>query len=263
MSRLNLLNRDLLNPDEEDRINNYLFRTIYHIDNDEREIYAAGYLFYQDDKSDDNESPFFLGVQTSGDLLENMAYWLELSLVLGKDGSEDIRAFGTDVGFTYEFDLPLEPSVTLGFAFGTGDDDSEDSNNNEFRQSGFQNNESSFNGAVDFSYYGEVFDPELSNLLIYTAGIGLNISDNSSIDIIYHYFMQHKRSDSFRDAGIDSDPDGSSKNIGNELDVVLGYEELWNTEFALRLGYFIPGSAFTSEAENAFSALVEFQYELR
>lgn len=258
-----MLNRDLLNPDEEDRINNYLLRTIYQVDNDDQEIYASAYLYFRDDRSDDNESPFFIGIQSSGDFLENIAYWLELSLVLGKDGSEDIRAFGADTGITYEFDLPLEPSLTFGFAFGSGDNDPGDSENNEFRQTGLHNNESSFNGAVDFAYYGEVLNPELSNLLIYTAGVGFNITDNSSVDIIYHYYSQHRRSESLREVDIEADPDGAGKSIGNEIDLVLGFEELWNTEFALRVGYFMPGKAFGSDAENAFSALVEFQYELR
>lgn len=262
-SRFNLLDRDLLNSDEEDRINNYLFRTVYEIDNDEREIIASVYLFFQDDRSEENETPFFLGISANGDLLENFAYWLELAFVLGKEGSENLRGFGFDLGLTYEVDLPLEPSFTFGFAFGSGDSDAESGDNNNFRQSGFHNNEGNFNGAVDFGYYGEVFDPELSNLLIFTVGIGINITDDSSIDFVYHYYQQHKRSDSFRDVGIDMDPDGESKSIGNEVDIVLGYEEIWNTEFALRLGYFIPGGAFPSDSANAFSVLVEFQYELR
>ncbi|MGH7884128.1 MAG: alginate export family protein, partial [Thermodesulfobacteriota bacterium] len=263
ISRLNLLERDLLNSDEEDRINNYLFRTIYQVDNGDKEHYSAAYLFFQDDRSEENESPFFIGIQSNGDLFENTAYWLELALVLGKEGSDDIRAFGFDIGFTYELDLPLEPSVTFGFAFGTGDDNPEDGESNSFRQTGFQNNEGSFNGVPDFSYYGEVFDPELSNLLIFTAGLGINITEKSSIDFVYHYYQQHKSFDSFRDVGIDAEPNGESKNIGNEVDLILGYEEIWNTELALRLGYFIPGNAFSSESANVFSALLEFQYEFR
>lgn len=263
VSRFNLLDRDLLNSDEEDQINNYLLRTVYEIDNDDKEIIASAYLFFRDDRSEDNESPFLLGVSANGDFLENIAYWFEFSFALGKEGSEDIRAFGFDLGFSYEFDLPLEPTLTFGFAFGSGDDDSEDNEANDFRQSGFHNNESSFNGAVDFKYYGEVFDPELSNLLIFTAGVGFNITDNSSVDFIYHYYQQHKRTDNFRDVGVDAEPDGESKSIGNEIDLVIGYEEILNTEFALRLGYFIPGNAFESDSANAFSVLVEFQYELR
>ncbi len=263
VSRFNLIDRDLLNSDEEDQINNYLLRSVYEVDNDEREIIASAYLYFRDDRSEDNESPFFLGISANGDLFENMAYWAEFAFVLGKEESEDIRAFGFDLGLSYEIDLPLEPTFSFGFAFGSGDDDPDDGDSNDFRQSGFHNNESSFNGAVDFSYYGEVFDPELSNLLIFTAGVGFNITDNSSFDFIYHYYQQHKSTDSFRDVGIDADPDGVSKSIGNEIDLVLGYEEIWNTELALRLGYFIPGGAFSSDSANAFSALIEFQYELR
>ena len=76
----------------------------------------------------------------------------------------------------------------------------------------------------DFLYYGELFDPELSNLLILTAGTGINMTEESSIDIVYHYYLQHKASDELRDAGIDAEPDGESKRLGSEIDLIIGYE---------------------------------------
>jgi alginate production protein len=113
----------------------------------------------------------------------------------------------------------------------------------------------------DFQYYGELLDPELSNLSIFTAGTGINLTEESSIDLVYHYYLQHKASDSLRDAGIDADPDGQSKRLGSEIDLIIGYEGTKGLELALKLGYFIPGEAFPSESENGFLTRLEIQYE--
>jgi alginate production protein len=194
-------------------------------------------------------------------LTESIGSWLELAYAGGEDGSNKVRGFGFDLGSTYEFDLSLEPSITLGYAFGTGDGDPDDDVDNSFRQTGLQNNEGSFNGVPDFQYYGELLDPELSNLSIFTAGTGINLTEESSIDLVYHYYLQHKASDSLRDAGIDADPDGQSKRLGSEIDLIIGYEGTKGLELALKLGYFIPGEAFPSESENGFLTRLEIQYE--
>jgi hypothetical protein len=37
---------------------------------------------------------------------------------------------------------------------------------------------------------GERLDPELSNLLIFTGGIGIRPTRRSSIDLVYHHYLQ-------------------------------------------------------------------------
>lgn len=157
----------------------------------------------------------------------------------------------------------LEPSITLGYAFGTGDGDPDDSVDKSFRQTGLQANEAGFNGVPDFKYYGELFDPELSNLSIFTAGAGIKPTEDSSIDLVYHYYLQDTASDSLRDVGIDADPDGRSKRLGSEIDLIAGYEGIKNNlAVALMLGYFIPGKAFRSDSENSFltKLVIEFEF---
>jgi len=262
VSRKDLADRDLLNPDEEEQINNYVVYGKYEHEDEEIERIAGAYILFRDDRLNENDSPLLIGIHADGDLTESIGYWLELAYAGGKDGSNKVRGFGFDLGSTYEFDLPLEPSVTLGYAFGTGDGDPDDDVDKSFRQTGLQNNEGSFNGVPDFKYYGELFDPELSNLSVFTVGAGINLTEESSIDLVYHYYLQHKASDNLRDAGIDADPDGQSKRLGSEIDLIMGYEGIENgLELALKLGYFIPGKAFLSESENSFLTKIEIQYE--
>ena len=224
-SRLNLTDRDLLNSDEKQRTNNYGFYGRYQNEDDDKETNFGAYVLFRDDRSKDNDNPVFLGVHGSGDLSENLSYWLDLAYVVGQQGANKIRGFGFDIGSTYQFDLPTEPSITLGYAFGTGDRNTDDGKDSTFRQSGFQNNESSFNGVTDFKYYGEVFNPELSNLSIFTTAAGINPTEQSSIDLVYHYYLQHVASDEIRDTVINAVPGGLSKELGSEIDLILGYEK--------------------------------------
>ncbi|MEQ9618921.1 MAG: alginate export family protein [Deltaproteobacteria bacterium] len=245
-----LVNRDLLNKDAGDKINNYIAHGTYAIS---EESNVAAYFIFRDNTKENGDSPIFFGIHSDGELAPDFDYWLELAYVIGKNGTKDINGVGFDIGSTYVFDVDYEPSVTLGYAFGQ----------EKFRQTGLQANESDFNGAVDFIYYGELLDPELSNMSIFTAGAGVNPTEESSLDLIYHYYLQTKASDSLRDAEIDADPEGRNKSLGSEIDFIVGYEGFEEKfALALSLGYFIPGNAFPSDSENAFltKVIVEYQF---
>lgn len=260
VSRGGLVDRDLLTKDVSDRINNYIVYSSYPID---EETNIGVYLIYRDDRSDENDSPIFLGIHSDGELTDSLEYWLELAYVTGGNGSNKNRGFGFDLGLTYIFDVNLEPSITLGYTFGSGDSDPDSGVDRNFRQTGLQGNESDFNGAVDFKYYGELFDPELSNMLIFTAGAGINPTEDSSIDLVYHYYLQTEESDNLRDSGIDAEPNGESKGLGSEFDIIFGFEGIADrVSSALILGYFIPGDAFGPEDDNAFltKLIVEYQF---
>lgn len=256
VSRLDLVDRDLLNEEPGEQINNYIVYGNYALG---EELEIATYLFVRSDQSEEQESPIFFGLHSSGEILKDFDYWLELAYVRGKDGSRKIRGIGFDVGSTYVFDLPLEPSISFGYAFGTGDDDPDDGVDKSFRQTGFQENEGEFNGVPSFKYYGELFDPELSNLSIFTSGVGIKLTEESSMDLVYHYYLQHKASESLRDVRIGADPNGRSKRLGSEIDLIVGFEEIQNVELKLSLGYFIPDKAFPTESDNSFLAKLEIQ----
>ena len=256
VSRRDLVKRNLFNGQDLERINNYLLYGTYALTKDAD---IAAYAFLRDDRSPERERPIFFGLHSSGEIIDDFDYWLELAHVRGRDGARKIRGIGFDLGASYQAGLPLRPAVTIGYAFGTGDADSKDRVDRSFRQTGLQENEDRFQGVTSFKYYGELFDPELSNLQIFTAGIGVRPTRRSSIDLVYHYYLQHKASDEIRDTSIDADPTGRSKKLGTEIDLIFGYEEIRNLELKLALGYFIPGKAFPN-ADNAFFTGVEIEW---
>jgi alginate production protein len=161
----------------------------------------------------------------------------------------------------YDFDLPLSPYVVLGYAFGSGDGDPDGNTDNAFRQTGLQGNENEVGGLTEFSYYGEAFDPELSNMSIFTAGFGARPRAGISLDLLYHYYLQDEASEELRDAGITAEPTGRSRRLGREIDFVFGYEEIEDLRITGFFGYFMPSRAFEPGADDAFFARLEVQYE--
>jgi alginate production protein len=252
VSRNGLFRKDFADADSKELINNYLLYGRYRLGD---EVVLAGYAFLRDDRSPERERPIFFGLHSSGDLSDKLEYWLELAHVRGREGSRKIRGWGLDVGLTYVFGFCLRPSVTVAYAFGSGDGDPDDRVDRHFRQTGLQENEARFSGVTRIQYYGELLDPELSNLAIFTGGIGIRPTKRSSIDLVYHYYLQGKVSTSIRGAEIDADPSGLSKRLGSEIDLVVGYEELKGIEVKWVLGYFIPGKAFPKAASSFLTTL--------
>ena len=54
------------------------------------------------------------------------------------------------------------PSLTMGFALGSGDSNGADSELRTYRQTGLEDNNDVFSGVTSFRYYGEVLAPETS-----------------------------------------------------------------------------------------------------
>jgi alginate production protein len=245
-SRDGLAPKDLSNSTQEERINNYMLLASYRLP---RDTTLEAYAILRDDQDADRRRPVFAGLRARGEPIEDLDYWLELAYAGGRDGSKQIRGWGVDLGATYEFQVGPKPALTLGFAFGSGDANPDDDTDESFRQTGLQENEGDFGGATDFRYYGEVLDPELSNLAILTAGVGIRPSDKFSVDLVYHYYLQHRATPVLRNAGLDAEPSGRSRRLGSAVDFIVGLQEIWDhLDALLAVGYFSPGSAFPGAA---------------
>ncbi len=261
VSREHLADNDLLNVDKSDKITNYLAVVRRKINEDS---YIDAYALYRDEHAFRDRTPedlLFLGIQTAGEI-EDFSYWLNAAYVTGDISGNDISGFGIDAGATYVFDHVLEPSVTLGVAFGSGDNEPDNGQDGNFRQTGLQDNSQRFNGVESFRYLGELVRPELSNMWIFTAGTGIRPSERSSIDLVYHYYRQVEADDELRHTKLKMDPNGLHKDLGHELDMVFGYREIEDINISLILGLFIPGKAFDSDASNAYFGSFEVSFAL-
>ena len=232
---------ELLRRGEEDQADYFEFRLSRDPDNGR---VVSLYALARQDREEGHEDPVFIGLQSEGELLDDLEYWLELAYAGGHGENGRIEATGLDFGAVYEFgELALQPSLILGYAYGSGDGDPVDHRDRDFRQSGLQDNEAKFAGGVSSEYYGVLLQPELSNLRIFTAGAGIKPLRNGSLELLYHGYRQDKVSAAIRDAEPNKDPNGISKELGYEIDLVAGYETK-HVETKLAVGYFRPGDAF-------------------
>ena len=202
-------------------------------------------------------------------------YWADSAVVSGREtfldysGAKDnryvnsrtrhsVRGWGFDVGATWETRLPGRPSFTLGYAVGSGDvredspkSDDQASNDHSFRQSGLQDNNGRFLGVDPFKYYGELLEPELSNLRIATAALGFRFLSESSVEFLYHSYQQVDAAKFLRDATVRRQPAGRKRGIGHEFDLVIGIEEWEHVEIELVGAAFQAGPAYGEHCDDS------------
>ncbi len=261
VSQLNLVQRNLLRreaAEEEEGFVNYYMHADYKFG---KKNHIGLFALYQDQQRLGTAQPITVGLQSSGRLFEDLKYWLQTAAVRGSDGGQRIRGEAIDMGLTQRFDGAWEPSITIGYAYGTGDSNPNDNVDARFRQSGFQGNSDKFNGVARFKYYGEVLDPRLTNLMVFTGGFGVRPFEKTSFDLVYHYYLQDHVSTRIRGSNLDTDPTGLSKHIGSEVDLVVGYQGIPHLQTKFVLGYFFPGQAFADTwHDGAFLASILLRY---
>ncbi|MBF8302324.1 MAG: hypothetical protein HW396_605, partial [Candidatus Dadabacteria bacterium] len=235
---------NLIEPnDEEDVIINYILYNAYRYG---RKDEIAFYGIVRQDPSEDQDLAF-VGIYWKSRSIKDQKFWIHAASSLGFEESNSLMGSGVDLGWISRFDLWLEPSLTMGFALGS----------KNFRQTGLEDNNGRFNGVVKFRYYGEVLDPELSNIMIPTLALGIIPFDETSLDIVYHYYAQVEKTDELRDADVDEDLTGEDRDLGHEVDLIFGTEIIKNVQIEFDAGVFIPGKAFP-EDDPAYLGKLEF-----
>lgn len=248
---------NLIDPDDlEDEINNYIVYSVLPIFKKDK-IAVYGVARDGTTKKGVDLDLQFYGIEFQGKSIKNHRYWAQIGSVFGNEGNTKIRGFGFDLGWTYRRKKALwRPNFTLGYGFGTGDKNPDDKVDRAFRQTGLQDNSAKFRGISRIKYYGELFEPELSNIHVFTAGFGLRPNKKASLDLVYHYYLQVwallEQDNDLRDSGIRADPTGQSRDLGHEADLVFE----WKVTERLRLGVtgamFFPGAAFDEPDPAAF-----------
>jgi alginate production protein len=253
VSRENRVDGDLLINVPKGRINNYIWYTEYRGFEDHR---LAGYWIKRQDRTGAEGRPLLLGVRAFGRPSDLWNYWADLGFARGTDElRRKLSGRGFDVGGTYRFaGVPLLPSITLGYAYGSGDRDPNDNRNTEFRQSGLQSNETRFAGLTQFKRYGETLDPELGNVRIFTAGIGLRLAPTVFVDLVHHRYRLNAIADQIRNwaltAQMNQDDTALSRDVGDETDIIVGIRNLFGIRrlgVEVRAGVFRPGKAFRND----------------
>ncbi len=234
---------------------------IAYLSNGEKKKHLAAWAMVRDvDLAGQEEQDLYVGARVLGKWLPATKLWLDGAYLAGERGTSDLAAFGYDAGATWAPDFLGPFSLTLGYALGSGDETPGSGDDETFRQTGYQDNTAKFDGVTSFQYYGELADPELSNLGILTAGIGVRLGEDTSIDLVYHDYMQDVRATSFLDAGVDPDPNGLDADLGQELDLVFGCRKWKHWDLEIVGAVFDPGPGFDEQDQATFA---KFQLRYR
>lgn len=261
-------------------------RFLYEDDNSRTE--NIGQNVDNDDRDDEDFSLAWVGVRAKGkhllfaDSVPQVSYRVdvigltgeitEVSTTAGPSSdlrtvngvnTRDVNAFAFDGSIDIETAAPLSPTITLGYAYGSGDDGTGDSRT--FRQSGLDGNSSRFpSGKVsnNLRNYGEVLRPELSNIHILNAGVAFPVMRASDFSLNYFSYWLDDEEGPLEDEDITAPLNGRDSHIGQALDaslnINLGKElkrserYLKDTALRLRLGSFKSGDAF-GDAEGDYA----------
>ena len=229
-----------------------------YLSNGSRDRHLATYAVYRDIDGPEDERPLHLGLRALGEWLPDQDLWLDLALLRGERAEADLSAHAVDLGTTWTPDWAGPLSFTAGYALASGDD-APGSTDRGFRQTGLQDNNAKFDGVTSFRYYGELIDPELANLRVWTAGVGARLAEGTSLDLIFHHYRQDVAVDDLIDAELDLDPSGNDADLGTEVDLILGSRRWDNWDLELVLAWFRPGDAFP-QADDAFLGAFQVRY---
>jgi hypothetical protein len=222
----------------------WLFRARYIPDSRNE---ATAYWLIRRDSSPRRRQPMYLGLSCSGRPSPRLRGWMELAYLRGEDKGRPQRAYALDFGTTFTTTGRVRPSLTLAYAVGSGEEKlSGDPFSQEFRQTGYEDNTGRFGGISSFQYYGEVLDPELSNLEVMTVAAGIRFGYSASVDVVAHAYHQQVPDDDLRAAlPLEGAPNGKSRDLGREVDIILGLANILRcASVSYGFGLFDPGRAF-------------------
>ncbi len=246
--------------------------------NDQSRTPSVGSLVKADREDDSDAKLWWSGIRASGSepaaAYGELSYWADTALVLGKEtflefdsapGNRQVvtsrkrrrvRGWALDLGVRWASQLPAEPLFTLGYAVGSGDKKSETGPDRAFRQTGLQSSDE------EFRIYGELLQPELSNLSIPVVAVQFPIFSRSYIEFAYRHFRQVHAAPFVRDGRIDADPTGIKKNIGQEWMLYSLIKQWKNIEIELAGAAFRSGNAYGAlSGKMAYSFFTQLTYE--
>lgn len=179
----------------------------------------------------------------------------------GASRQVDVRGWAVDAGVTLRPRKNRQLNFTASYAIGSGDDGSDVTLDRSFRQTGLNSNKDNYRGVTRFRYYGELLRPELSNLQVLTFAMGRRFLSASSLDLVYRNYRQVYANSILRSARINAPLNGEDRDVGDEIDLVIGVEEWRNWELKIIGSIFLPGSAYGPNAgEKAYRADLQLRY---
>lgn len=244
--------------------------------NDRTGVPVPGSLWSASDADAADARLLWLGLRASGNGRlgggRRWAYWAELGHVQGREtitafgdatgglqragasSSRPVRGQAVDLGVAWTFTDTWRPTLTLGWAAGSGAAPGAAVNRN-YRQTGLQENKVRLSGMKRMKRYGELFDPELSNLRVTTLSFALRPLANASAELVWQHYRQAVASPLLADSRLSQAPQGLQRAIGQEFDLLFAWRPTSQLELTLLLARFLPGAAFAADRRDAATSI--------
>ena len=181
----------------------------------------------------------------------------------------DVDAWAVDLGLRWNIDEQWRAGA--GFARGSGGGHNGE---DQYEQTGLQSNRSNFTGTrARVNRFGEAFRGELSNLQDATLFGAWQLRDDYDASVVYHKFWRVDGDSDIGNSGITAPLENNSKDIGQEVDLVVTkyfkqgllpasmsqYIDEPSALVRFRGGVFKPGDAYGSHVDSTMHhAFVDF-----
>ncbi|MDH3634140.1 MAG: alginate export family protein [Gammaproteobacteria bacterium] len=244
----------------------------YYLDQqDDSSSFIDGETIDTDKEDEEDADLTWTGISYLGEFEDDTMGELEVELHYARvSGDETVYEFEAMPGGTSDVDGdPLKSRVrgsARGFLINWSPAQADDwsfilgraEGEREYRQNGLQG---------DSEVFGELFQPELGNLVVETIGVEYEINENVEIGLLAFEYAQDRVIDELRDAAIDFELNGTSKDIGEEIDLVLTVEAFDGMELRLVVAEFKAGKAYNIEPGRNYDGetsqfwKIELEYE--
>lgn len=226
---------------------------------------ARIYGLWRDDRSSRGRDVRYQGLALHG-RQGPLKLWLDAVQLRGWDKGRRQESWSMATGFGLRArEWPLRPSIWASYAVGSGDENPDDRIDQNFRQTGYEDNSSRVWGIASFQHFGELLDPELSNLRVLSAGVAVRPRPDLSVEFIAHRYALDALDDEFdvTELELSEEPlDGVHRGLGHEFDLVVAWRDVFEgLHLVGRAGRFAPGEAFATGSGAAWLQRLELRWD--
>lgn len=241
-ARVNYMQKDLLDRGSRNNSKKSTLATLLRFKMD-KDWHVGGYLASSKNTRDEGYRQVHYGLRSHNTPKKGLRHWAELGMMSGDSTGTRHQGYAIDVGATYVFDSPLRPRLTLGYALAS----------KHYRQTGLQSNEATFAGGTKFNIYGNTLAPELANLQVFTAGIGMDITPDADLELVYHHYRQTQMAElKAHDPELKSRYDRrTTHRLGDGVDIIWGVDVTKNLRTELQAGMFLPARRFRASSSDS------------
>lgn len=212
-----------------------------------RAMRATGFVVARRDPSPARDEPIWFGASLASRLKTRVTFGSHAAIRRGRSQETRLAGWAADAAISLHTS-GRRLSMTAGYAVASGDADGTDGVDANFRQTGLADNAGRFGGIRRMRLFGEVFDPELSNLAIPTLALSLRPARAVSLDVAWHAYRQRVARRRLGENAFDQRANGQQRRLGEEIDVQLVWRPSRRLDVMLAGGVFVPGPAFDGVA---------------